>query len=128
MEMLLYLAQLLGPTLILFALAFSFRFDRMEEMVKDFSKSSGLVYISSMMMVVVGMAMILAYNVWEWSWEVIPTILGWAILIKGALFAFIPERLFKMSNKIMKIKGIFVIAIMIWLLAGLCLTYYGYFA
>lgn len=128
MEMSLYLAQLLGPILVLYGLAFSFRFNRMEEMVKDFTKNSGLVYISSMIMVTIGMVMILAHNVWEWSWAVIPTILGWAILLKGAMFAFIPEPLFKLSNKIMKVKGIFVVAIFVWLLAGLCLTYYGYFA
>ena len=39
---------------------------------------------------VVGIAMVLSYNVWAWNWQIVITILGWAALVKGLFLLFFP--------------------------------------
>ncbi len=128
MENSVYLAQLLGPVFAFMGLAFAFRLNDLPGMIKEFGKNKGLIYFSSITMMVAGMAMVLAHNVWEWSWVLIVTILGWSILVKGALYAAVPGAMLKMAAKMAKMKWIFVLAVVMWLGFGLCLTYYGYFA
>ncbi len=128
MEHSVYLAQLLGPILVLLGLSYAFRLNSFPKLIKDFAKDSGLMHISVLLMMLGGVALILAHNVWEWGWPLIITILGWAVLLKGLLYAFFPGAMLKMATKMMKMKWIFVFAVLLWVVFGLGLTYYGYFA
>ncbi|MBT5016118.1 hypothetical protein HN748_00225 [Candidatus Peregrinibacteria bacterium] len=123
-----YLAQLLGPILVLLGFAYALRINTFEDLIKDFGKSKGMIHVSVMLMMLGGMALVLAHNVWEWGWPLVITILGWSVLLKGLLYAFAPDLMIKWATSIMKYKGILVFAVLLWVVFGLCLTYYGYFA
>ena len=128
MEHSVYLAQLLGPVLLLLGVAYAFRINDFEKIIKDFMKDSGLIHVSVILMMLGGLAIILTHNVWVWSWPLIITILGWGVLLKGLIFAFAPKGMMKMTEKVMHMRWLFVFGVMLWVVFGLALTYYGYFA
>ena len=127
MEQSVYLAQLLGPILLILGLAYTFRINSLKEIVEDFD-NKGLIHVSVLLMMLGGLALVLAHNVWEWGWPLVITIMGWAVLLKGLLYAFFPEWMIKTAKKMIKHKGVFVFAVLLWVVFGLGLTYYGYLA
>jgi hypothetical protein len=125
MEQSVYLAQLLGPILLVLGVAYAFHMDTFGKLIKDFDNRA-LIHISVLLMMVAGMALVLAHNVWEWGWPLVITILGWSILLKGLLYAFFPDWMIKTASKMVKCRWLFVFAVLLWMVFGLGLTYYGY--
>ena len=74
---------------------------------------------------IIGIAMVLSYNVWAWNWQIVITILGWAALVKGLFLLFFPETVKSFSKKINYIKWMSV-WLVILLIVGLAITYLGF--
>ena len=76
---------------------------------------------------VIGLAMVLSYNVWVQSWQVIITILGWLTLLKGLLVLFAPEFMKSQAKKIENQQWL-PIALVVGVFLGLVITYLGFTA
>ncbi|MEK7080760.1 MAG: hypothetical protein AAB925_02940 [Patescibacteria group bacterium] len=76
---------------------------------------------------IIGLAMVLAHNIWVKNWQVVITIFGWLFLIKGLSMLFFPEFLKKWAKKI-KDEQWLPIALVATLFVGLALTYLGFTA
>jgi hypothetical protein len=54
--------------------------------------NAGLMWVLSVITLTIGLAMVLAHNVWSGGvLPVVVTLCGWAALIKGLLFLFLPS-------------------------------------
>lgn len=109
-----FLAKFWGWYLIIFFLILSLNPKRIQQIVNDL-KDQKFVIITSFIAIIVGLLNILAHNIWEDSWTIIITFIGWISLFLGlALFIF-PERTINWIN-IINIKFLQVLYMLLFLL------------
>ncbi len=59
-------------------------------MMTAFAKDSGARYIGGFFALGVGFALVTYHNIWEKSWVVLVTVVGWLALLKGLTFLLFP--------------------------------------
>ena len=83
-----FLAKFWGWYLIIFFLILSLNPKRIQQIFEDL-KDQKFVIITSFIGIIIGLINILIHNIWEDSWTLIVTCIGWIFLILGlALFIF----------------------------------------
>jgi len=97
------------------------------KVVDDLVKSSGLVYVSALMALILGCLMVAVHNVWVWNWTVLITLLGWGAILKGVLALILPEPVMALSHRFTKMKILNYVGGLVFIL-GLVLGYFGFFA
>ena len=122
------LAQIIGPIVAAAAIGFFFNPKIIKTIMKDFEKSEGLTYLTGIMIMILGLIIVLNHNIWEFSAAGLITLVGWGSLIKGATFLIIPNFLFKISKSVLSCGMTMKVAMTIWLVAGIYLSYFAYFA
>lgn len=122
------LAQIIGPVVVAVAIGFSLNPKIIKTIMKDFEKSEGLTYLTGIIIMILGLIIVLNHNVWEFSAAGLITLVGWSTLIKGATFLVVPNLLFKISKSVLSCGMTMNVAMTIWLVAGIYLSYFGYFA
>ena len=122
-----FLAQLLGLSFAIVALAGLFRRDMMVALVNDIVKKPELLFVFGVFDLVVGLSIVLSHNVWD-GWEMLITIIGWLALLKGVLRMFMPDSIVKLAKPLMKKGSAFNLAMIVTLLVGLFLCYQGFIA
>jgi hypothetical protein len=86
-----FLSRLIGIYCVLVALAMVVNKPATTAAVIALVHNAPLLYVFGLIVVAVGLAMILAHNVWSGgALPVIVTLIGWLTLIKGLLFLFLP--------------------------------------
>ena len=126
MELSLFLAKLIGLTYVLFALGALARPRVIPRILRDFNSNSFTTLIAGMMALVIGLAMVISHNVWEGSWRVLITLMGWAALLKGVAYIFIPSSIMGTAESLLNTPVKARVVLIIALLFGAYLTYKGF--
>jgi uncharacterized membrane protein HdeD (DUF308 family) len=71
---------------------------------------------------------VLTHNVWLMSWRVLVTLIGWFLLIRGAVRVLIPETIMGYAAKMIRNKQLIPAAGVVSGIIGLVLCYFGYVA
>jgi uncharacterized membrane protein len=85
-----YLAELWGFSLIIIPLAMLINPKKIKYFFELAEKESSFL-LCGVVSLVLGIASVLAFNVWSYNWTVVLTILGWLAIIKGIAILFLPE-------------------------------------
>jgi len=94
-----FLAKFWGWYLIIFFLILSLNPKRIQQIFEDL-KDQKFVIITSFIAILIGLLNILIHNIWEDSWTLIVTLIGWIAFTLGlALFVF-PVRTINWINYI----------------------------
>ena len=93
MELSLFLSQLFGLALTIFALAAFARPSLIQDVVNDFGRSAMSTLMYGFAGIMGGLAVILNHNIWTADWRVLVTLFGWSALIKGTLYLVAPQML-----------------------------------
>ncbi len=91
MNLSLYLGRFFGLYLLIAGLLLIVRGHSLRVIIHDFYKSPPLIVIGGALAVILGLLLVLAHNVWDWSWRVIVTLLAYSTLIRGILHLYLPE-------------------------------------
>lgn len=126
MDISIFLAKLMGFYLLIVGVALFFKRSFLREVLQDFYSSPGLILITSIINLILGLLIVLSHNIWEFNWTTIITIIGYLTLFKGICHLFFPEWAKKMLAKFIE-KEIFVYSGVISLVLGIYLLYHGYF-
>jgi vacuolar-type H+-ATPase subunit I/STV1 len=82
-----YLSRLFGLSCILVALPMMFHKQAVMEMDTGFLRDPSIMFLTGVLTLVAGLAMVLAHNIWSGgALPVVVSILGWLTLIKGIMF------------------------------------------
>ena len=92
----------------------------------EFLRSRALIFLSGMLALTAGLALILTHNVWRADWPVIITILGWLAAIGGAVRIIAPQGTERIGRQALKHKYGLTIAGAFWLVVGAVLCLFGY--
>lgn len=91
MDSSIFLAKFWGWYLIIFFLILSFNPKRIKQIFTDLKDEKFLI-ISSFIAIIVGLLNIIFHNVWELSWKLIITLIGWTSLYIGLSLFIFPKR------------------------------------
>lgn len=87
----LFLSKLIGLYCLLVGLFMFTRKEGMNAAVKAIFHDPGVLLVGGLIAIVIGLAMVLAHNVWSGGAPaVIVTLFGWTALIKGIILLFLP--------------------------------------
>lgn len=118
-----FLAQLWGFSLVVVGLALLISQKQLRNML-DFMGDQNRFLMHAVMRIVLGIASVLTYNVWDNSWQVIITILGWLMLLSGLVMLFTPSFVTKMVQKL-KNGSTMSFALTAAVIVGCVLIYFG---
>lgn len=74
---------------------------RMLESIKD----PAFVLLSKILAIMIGLAMVVKHNVWDGTWRVVITAVGYLFILKGILLLCWPEGLVALSREILQGAG-----------------------
>ncbi len=124
MENAIMIAKIGAIVYLTIALATFLNPSMMKKLLDDFIKNPGLTFLTAWITLIIGMLVILSYNVWTRHRGLLITIIGRIATIKWILLFIIPHQLMKMSMKLMKYSWtIPLFALILWLL----LLFLGFF-
>jgi hypothetical protein len=120
-----FLAKLLGPILVLAAVAVFMNRKSLEALAREFLNSPALLLLGFLDFAA-GLAIVLTHNVWVADWRVIITLLGWLLLLRGIVRTLIPDQVKPYGVKLMRNKNAVTGVLAVTLVLGLALSYFGY--
>ena len=126
MQTSIFLARLIGPILVLAAAGLLLNRKIMDAVVREVLGSAVLLSFLGLLDFVAGLAIVLTHNVWVADWRVIITILGWLLVIRGAVRVLIPDRLKGLATKVLTNKTAVCVSLGVTLALGLVLSFFGY--
>ncbi len=98
MENTIFLAQLWGPAMLAVGLGFFVSRDFYRSIYRDLEKNSMAVMLFAMLGITAGIAQIMYHNTWATLPEIIISLMGWGLLIKGLICAIIPRILDRLGD------------------------------
>ena len=122
----LFLARLIGPVMLVVGLAVFANQRGFREMSEEFLASRALMFLSGLLIMPVGLAIVLTHNVWTADWRVLITVFGWLTAIGGALRLFGPPFVVRVGRAVLKQPHFTPIAAAIWVVLGLLFCFFGY--
>ncbi len=128
MQTSIFLARLLGPLLLLTGAGIVLNPKSFRTIAGEVVRSVTLVYLFGFMDLAAGLAIVLTHNVWVASWRVLITLLGWLLLIRGAVRIVAPEIVMGYAAKVIRNKQVIPSAGAVVGVLGLVLCYFGYVA
>ena len=122
----LFLARLIGPVMLVVGLAVFTNPRGFRDMAEEFLASRALMFLSGLIIMPVGIAIVLTHNIWTADWRVAITVFGWLCAIGGALRLFGPLFVVKAGHAMLKQPYFTTLAAAIWVVLGLLFCFFGY--
>jgi hypothetical protein len=91
MDRSIFLARLLGPTFAAIALGILINLGIYESMIAEALHPGILFYLSGLLSLLAGLAIVNLHNTWCADWRVIITVLGWLMTIGGIIRIVVPQ-------------------------------------
>lgn len=104
-----WIAGIFGPYLIIMGLWMLFYHDNMMKVLTSLKNSPASLMVSSVISLIVGLAVISEYNVWMWQLALLVTLFGWYQLVRGVMVLFLPQLFIKLATnnqQWLKVKGL----------------------
>ena len=122
-----FLARLIGPLFVAIGLGMLVNQDVFQTMAGEFLRSHALIYLSGLLTLVAGLAIVNTHNLWTRDWRVIITVLGWLSVIGGVLRIVLPQSVASLGAAIFARNGVPLVAAIVMLVLGGWLSFMGYF-
>ena len=101
METSLFLAKLIGPILVIAGVGLLLNRDTYRTAVEQIVNSWALIFVMGALDFAGGLAIALTHNVWAWNWPVIITLIGWLMIVRGALRILFPQAVADLGARIL---------------------------
>jgi len=121
-----FLARLIGPFALALGLALVFQGTGFGAFASEFMASPALIFLSGVITLPAGLAIVLTHNVWTPDWRVVITIVGWLAVVTGAIRMIVPQQAAAKARGVIAQPLIPKIGAAIWLAIGALLCFYGY--
>ena len=126
MDTSIFIAQLLGPPILLAGLSLIAHQSFYRSVAENIRSSPALLYVIGMLRLLAGLAIVLVHNVWVANWRVLITLLGWIAIVRGALILAAPDAVLSWTRGMLERDTLFPLAAAIAILLGGALCFFGY--
>ncbi len=126
METTIILARMLAVLYITIGLGILLNRERYTKIYQELLNSPALLYVSGIVVLLIGWFIVSIHNEWETGWPLVITIFGWVALIKGALILALPRAMQALATRFLKKgqamtwEGLFALGL------GIVMTYLGF--
>ncbi|MGA2313009.1 MAG: hypothetical protein ABSF87_11675 [Xanthobacteraceae bacterium] len=86
-----FIARLMGPYFVVAGIGMLLNQAAYAAMIAEFVHSNALIFISGVLSLPAGLAILNVHRAWTADWRVIVTILGWLAVIGGVLRLVLPQ-------------------------------------
>jgi uncharacterized protein YjeT (DUF2065 family) len=121
-----FLARLIGPVMLVVGLAVFANPRAFRDMAEEFLASSALLFLSGLLIMPMGLAIVLTHNVWTADWRVLITLFGWLNAIGGAVRLLAPITVMRTGRAMLRRPYFTTIAAAIWVVLGLLFCLFGF--
>ncbi len=121
-----FLAKLIGPVFIAGGAGMIFNTVVYRAMFERALHDHMLIYLSGVIALPVGLAIVAAHNDWKWHWPLIITIIGWLAIIGGIVRMVAPQVIEQIGLSVLSYPNFFVVDGGIAVILGVLLSYFGY--
>ncbi len=121
-----FLARLIGPVMLVIGLTVFANQRGFRDIAEEFTKSPALMFLSGLIIMPVGLAIVLTHNIWAADWRVLVTLFGWLNLIGGAVRLAAPAYVTQTGRAMLKRPQFIPLAAAIWVVLGLLFCFFGY--
>jgi hypothetical protein len=121
-----FLAELIGPVCLVIGVALLVNGEGFRALLFEFLDSPALIFVSGIITMVAGLAIVVTHNVWAADWRVLITVIGWLGTIGGAVRIVVPRQTIEIGRTILTNPYSLPIIIGIYLVIGALLSYFGY--
>src|ERR1700682_1630740 len=121
-----FIARLIGPVMLVIGLAVFANQRAFREMAEEFLASRALLFLSGLLIMPVGLAIVLTHNIWAADGRVRITLFGWLNVIGGALRLFAPAYVMQTGRAMLKRPQFVKVAAAIWVVAGSLFCLFGF--
>ena len=121
-----FIARLIGPVMLVIGLAVFTNQRAFRDMAEEFLASRALLFLSGLLFMPVGLAIVLTHNIWAVDGRVMITLFGWLNVIGGALRLFAPAYVMQTGRAMLKRPQFIPVAAAIWVVAGSLFCLFGF--
>ena len=121
-----FIARLVGPIFIVVAIGIVLNGPFYTALIAEATHSPTLIYLSGLLAMSIGLAVLNAYHSWSGGWRVIITVFGWIWLIGGILRLALPATTAAMAIEIYANPIVLLVVALVILIIGAVLTFFGY--
>ncbi|MGD0150752.1 MAG: hypothetical protein ABSB77_19410 [Xanthobacteraceae bacterium] len=86
-----YLAKLIGPIFLTIGIGMLVNGPFYRDLITEAVASHVLIYLSGVLSLLAGLAVVMAHNRWSGGWPIIITVLGWLMVIGGVIRIVVPQ-------------------------------------
>jgi hypothetical protein len=121
-----FLAKLIGPLMLAVGIGIFVNGAVYRLLADEFLRSRALIYLSGLLLMTAGLAIVLTHNVWRADWVVLITILGWLAAIGGAIRIVMPQGTERVGRRLLKENHGLTIGGIVLVALGAILCVFGY--
>ena len=121
-----FIARLIGPVMLVVGLAVLVNQRAFRELAEEFLASRALLFLSGLLIMPAGLAIVLTHNIWAADGRVMITLFGWLNLIGGAVRLFAPAYVMQTGRAMLKRPYFIPMAAAIWIVAGSLFCIFGF--
>lgn len=121
-----FIAGLMGPTLTAMAAAILLNKKVLPELAQQMAHDFGVIFLSGVMLLVAGLAVVRVHNDWSGGWPLLVTLLGWLAIVGGLARILYFRHLALLAPSIVQAPMVITPVAMVILLVGVFLTLKGY--
>lgn len=125
MELSIYLARVWGLFSILVGIGLLLNKKNLTNAIKNLEADRLAVLIAGVLALGIGVAQVIGYEIWTFSYMGLITLLGWVSLIKGIAIIFVPGYMERFAKTIAR-ENIYAVSMVIFVIIGAYLLYVGY--
>ncbi len=122
-----FIARLIGPVMLAIGLAVFANQRSFRDMAEEFLASRALLFLSGLLIMPAGIAIVLTHNIWAADWRVLITLFGWLNAIGGAVRLVAPDTVMQTGRTMLRRPYFIPIAAAIWVVLGLVFCFFGFF-
>ena len=119
-------ARVLGPYLVIVALAALVRASDMATLLAEFEADSVWPWVTGAFVLLSGLIVVALHQNWRGAAAIVVSVLGWLTTVKGLLLLVVPQRYLSFGDSVVNAKGWWLAIMAIMALVGLYLSYVGW--
>ena len=120
------IAGFIGPLLAAMGLAMLVNRDLFPAMIGQLAQSYGLIFLSGILSLLGGIAIVRVHNVWSGGWPIIVTVLGWLAIAGGLVRMWFPQQAGPIAERFAGNSSALLVAGIVVLALGAFLSYKAY--
>lgn len=121
-----FIARLMGPLLLVNAIAILVNRKGFQEMTAGAARNPAVIYLTGLLSLLAGLLVVQFHNVWVADWPVLVTIVGWLAIFGGIARTLYPARVAALGERMVSRDGLMVGGAIVSILLGGILTIKGY--